>query len=245
MTGRFSLLPSLKYRRHLFSSSYRESFAPFIDQSSIDNSDKYLTDWTQQYRGGSLILKPKTIENISYILDICYRDRINVVTQGGNTGLVGGGVGINNEVILSLEKMNKIIDIDIVSGVAIVEAGCILETLTQGVAKYGYIVPWDLGAKGSCQIGGNVATNAGGLRMVKYGSMHQNILGLEVVQSNGVVLNMLRTLQKDNTGYHLKNIFIGSEGTLGIITKVAIKLQPMPTSTQVALLKVCTLLMFI
>ena len=134
--------------------------------------------------------------------------------------------------------MNKIIEFDEIAGTIICEAGVILETLNNYVSDRNFLVPFDLGAKGSCMIGGNIATNAGGLRVVKYGSIHNCLLGLEVVLPNGDILDMCRKIQKDNTGYHLKNLFVGSEGTIGIITKIVLKLVQKPTSSNVILVKV-------
>jgi len=211
-----------------------------LSEGKVEEIDitKYTTDWTKLYQGGSIVVKPSTTEDVVKIIEFCHQEKVPIVPQGGNTGLVGGQVGMRNEVIMSMEKMNKIISIDTISAIAVVEAGCILEVLNKETEKVGYILPLDLGSKGSCHIGGNVATNAGGLRLLRYGSLHQNVVGLEVVKADGSVLNMLRTLHKDNCGYHLKNIFIGSEGTLGVITKVAIQLRPMPRSIQVSLVKV-------
>ena len=124
--------------------------------------------------------------------------------------------------------MNTIRSFDSVSGALIADAGCVLEVLSQHIAPHGYIMPVDLGAKGSCHIGGNVATNAGGLRLLRYGSLHGTVLGLEVVMPDGTIIDQLSTLRKDNTGYDLKQLFIGAEGTLGIITGVSILTPPMP-----------------
>lgn len=159
-----------------------------------------------------------------------------VVPQGGNTGLVGGSVPVFDEVIINTRRMNNIISFDEVSGALVCEAGCILENLISFLDKQGFIMPLDLGAKGSCQIGGNVSTNAGGLRLVRYGSLHGTVLGLEVVLANGDVIDMLGTLRKDNTGYDLKHLFIGSEGSLGIITKVSILTPPKLSSVNIAFL---------
>ena len=153
--------------------------------------------------------------------------------MGGSVPLAGGG-----ELVLSMAKMNSILSIDQNEGVMVAEAGCVLENMNTAAAGHNYLVPLDLGAKGSCMIGGNVSTNAGGLRVIRYGSMHQNVLGLEVVQADGTVLNMLRQLPKDNCGYPLKHLFIGAEGTLGVITKVAIALAPFPVHRLVAMVKV-------
>jgi FAD/FMN-containing dehydrogenase len=128
---------------------------------------------------------------------------------------VGGQVGLKDEIILSLERLNKIIKIDPIALVGTMESGCILQDVNNLLEKQELMLPIDLGAKGSCQLGGNIATNAGGFRLLRYGSLQENILGLEVVQANGNILNMMKTLHKDNAGYHLKNLFIGSEGTLG------------------------------
>lgn len=207
--------------------------------------EKYCTDWTGTFKGGGVVCFPNSVDQISHALSYCNSHKIGVVCQGGNTGLVGGGVGLGTknqeELILSMARFNKILDIDTNSGILTCEAGCILEVLDQEVQKHGYIMPLDLGAKGSCMIGGNVATNAGGLRVIKYGSMHSNVLGLEVVQANGKVVDLLRSLQKDNTGYALKHLYIGSEGTLGVITKVSIKLAIKPKSSYVILTKVSSL----
>jgi len=204
-----------------------------------DEFKSYTTDWTHQYEGGGIVVFPRNSNDVSNIVKLCNDNNIAIVPQGGNTGLVGGSIGSNdNELIISLSKMNKIIEFDEVSGTVICEAGVILESLNTYANDRNFLVPFDLGAKGSCMIGGNVATNAGGLRVLKYGSIHNCLLGLEVVLANGEVLDMTRSLQKDNTGYHLKNMFVGSEGTLGIITKIVLKLVPKPTSSNVLVMKV-------
>ena len=135
---------------------------------------------------------------------------------------------MKDEVVLSLGSMNTIRSFDTVSGVLVADAGCVLEVLSQQIAPHGYIMPVDLGAKGSCHIGGNVATNAGGLRLLRYGSLHGTVLGLEVVMPDGTIIDQLSTIRKDNTGYDLKQLFIGAEGTLGVITGVSILTPPMP-----------------
>jgi len=157
------------------------------------------------------------------------------VPQGGNTGLVGGSIPVFDEVILSTARMNQIISFDEVSGILVCEAGCVLENLDNYLAERGFMMPLDLGAKGSCHIGGNASTNAGGLRYIRYGSLHGNILGLEAVLADGTVLDCLNTLRKDNTGYDLKQLFIGGEGTLGLITKLAILVPRRPAAMNVSL----------
>jgi FAD/FMN-containing dehydrogenase len=188
-----------------------------------------------KYHGKSkLVLRPTNALEVSKILEYCSERRLAVVPQGGNTGLVGGSVPLNDEIILSLNRMNKIHEFDSISGILTCDSGCILENLSNYLDKKGFIMPIDLGAKGSCHIGGNIATNAGGLRYVKYGSLHGSVLGLEVVTATGKILNLLSNLRKDNTGYDLKQLFIGSEGTLGIITKASILTPRKPKSIQVA-----------
>ncbi|XP_071916532.1 D-2-hydroxyglutarate dehydrogenase, mitochondrial-like isoform X2 [Coffea arabica] len=195
------------------------------------------TDWMGKYRGSSkLLLQPKNTEEVSQILKYCNSRCLAVVPQGGNTGLVGGSVPVFDEVIINVGLMRNILSFDKVSGVLVCEAGCILENLISFLDDEGFIMPLDLGAKGSCQIGGNVSTNAGGLRLLRYGSLHGSVLGLEAVLANGTVLDMLGTLRKDNTGYDLKHLFIGSEGSLGIVTKVSILTPPKLSSVNIAFL---------
>ncbi|KIY50640.1 FAD-binding domain-containing protein [Fistulina hepatica ATCC 64428] len=177
------------------------------------------------------ILKPRTTQQVSDIVRYCYEKRIGIVPQGGNTGLVGGSVPVNDELVLSLSNMNQVRKFDPVAGILVADAGCILEALIEYLAPKNHIMPLDLGAKGSCQIGGNVSTNAGGLRLLRYGSLHGSVLGLEVVLPNGQILDQLTTLRKDNTGYDLKQLFIGAEGTLGIVTGVSILTPPAPQAT--------------
>lgn len=197
----------------------------------------YLSDWTRTYRGqGSLVLKPKSTAQVSEIMKYCNQHNIAVVPQGGNTGLVGGGVPVFDEVVVSLSKMNKIGNFDDVSGILECDAGCVLETLDKYLQERGYIMPIDLGAKGSCHIGGNVATNAGGIHFLRYGSLHGSVLGVEAVLADGSIVNTISSCRKDNTGYDLKQLFIGSEGTLGIVTRISILCPPASKSKCVAFL---------
>jgi D-lactate dehydrogenase (cytochrome) len=208
----------------------------------ITNEDDLLffnEDWMRKYRGQSkLVLKPKTVEQVSEILKYCNDKCLAVVPQGGNTGLVGGSNPIFDEIIISLLNMNKIRSFDGVSGILKCDAGVILENADQFLAENGYIFPLDLGAKGSCHVGGTVATNAGGLRLLRYGSLHGSVLGLEVVLPDGTIYNSMHSLRKDNTGYDLKQLFIGAEGTIGIITGVSILCPSRPQSQNVAFLAV-------
>ncbi|XP_068630279.1 D-2-hydroxyglutarate dehydrogenase, mitochondrial [Battus philenor] len=186
-------------------------------------------DWIKNCRGQSkLVLKPKTTQEVSLILEYCNEKRLAVCPQGGNTGLVGGSVPVFDEIVVNFMLMNKIISLEELSGTLVCESGCILENLDNYVRERNLVMPLDLGAKGSCQIGGNVSTNAGGLRLLRYGNLHGSVLGVEAVKADGTVINCLRTLKKDNTGYHLKHLFIGSEGTLGLVTKVAIHCPALP-----------------
>ncbi|GLT82710.1 hypothetical protein SLE2022_010680 [Rubroshorea leprosula] len=195
------------------------------------------TDWMRRYKGSSkLLLQPRSTEEVSEILKYCNSRHLAVVPQGGNTGVVGGSVPVFDEVIINVGSMNKILALDKVSGILVCEAGCILENLISFLDNEGFVMPLDLGAKGSCQIGGNVSTNAGGFRLVRYGSLHGNVLGLEAVLANGDVLDMLNTSRKNNTGYDLKHLFIGSEGSLGIVTKVSILTPPKLSSVNIAFL---------
>ncbi|KAK8918747.1 hypothetical protein KSP39_PZI021902 [Platanthera zijinensis] len=240
----FSSASTSTKRNPYFSTVSLDDVRHFVDilghKSVIQDEDRLLAaniDWMRKYKGSSqLLLLPKNTEEVSKILQYCNTRCLAVVPQGGNTGLVGGSVPVYDEVIINLSSMDKNISFDKVNGILICEAGCILENLNSFLANEGYIMPLDLGAKGSCQIGGNVSTNAGGLHFIRYGSLHGNILGLEVILADGTILDMLTTLRKDNTGYDLKHIFIGSEGTLGIITKVAVLTPCKPSSTNVAFL---------
>uniref|UniRef100_A0A8C7E278 D-2-hydroxyglutarate dehydrogenase, mitochondrial n=1 Tax=Naja naja TaxID=35670 RepID=A0A8C7E278_NAJNA len=194
-------------------------------------------DWLKSVRGCStLLLKPRTTMEVSQILKYCNEKNLAVNPQGGNTGLVGGSVPVFDEIILSTGLMNQIISFDHISGILICQAGCILENLNQYLEPKGFVMPLDLGAKGSCHIGGNVATNAGGLRLLRYGSLRGTVLGLEVVLADGSILNCLTSLRKDNTGYDLKQLFIGSEGTLGIVTAVSILCPRKPNAVNLAFL---------
>ncbi|KAG5873084.1 hypothetical protein JTB14_011109 [Gonioctena quinquepunctata] len=216
---------------------FRDLLGP--DRVITDPADceGFNVDWIKNVRGYSrCVLKPKTTHEVSNILSFCNERRIAVCPQGGNTGLVGGSVPVFDEIVLWMGLMNKIISIDETSGILVCQAGCILENLDDNLAERDLMMPIDLGAKGSCHIGGMVSTNAGGLRLLRYGNLHGSVLGVEAVKANGQVVDGLSTLKKDNTGYHLKHIFIGSEGTLGIVTKVAIHCPPKPKAINLAFL---------
>ncbi|PRP81410.1 hypothetical protein PROFUN_11031 [Planoprotostelium fungivorum] len=204
-------------------------------EEDADGVASYNTDWMKKYKGnGSLVLRPKTTEQVSEILKYANERKLAIVPQGGNTGLVGGSVPVFDEVVLSTALMSHIEEFDDVSGVVTCQAGVVLGNLESFLHPKGYTVPLDLGAKGSCHIGGNVATNAGGLRLLRYGSLHGNVLGVEAVLADGTIIDCASTLRKDNTGYDIKQLFIGSEGTLGIITKVVLLTPPKPQAVNVA-----------
>ncbi|KAB2061689.1 hypothetical protein ES319_A10G102800v1 [Gossypium barbadense] len=240
----FSSASTLVQRNPSFSTLNSDDISYFKgllgEKSVIQDEDRLETvntDWMHKYKGSSkLLLLPRSTEEVAQILRYCNSRCLAVVPQGGNTGLVGGSVPVFDEVIVNVSSMKNIISFDKVSGILVCEAGCILENLISFLDNQGFIMPLDLGAKGSCQIGGNVSTNAGGLRLVRYGSLHENVLGLEAVLANGDVLDMLGTLRKDNTGYDLKHLFIGSEGSLGIVTKVSILTPPKLSSVNIAFL---------
>nr|CAD7394669.1 unnamed protein product [Timema cristinae] len=231
-------------KRHNFAlldSNHVQFFKSILGQDRVltdaEELETYNIDWLKMVRGSSkIVLKPKTTEEVSQILRFCNSENLAVCPQGGNTGLVGGSVPVFDEVIMSTALMNNIISLDELSGVLVCQAGCILETLETYLQDRGLMMPLDLGAKGSCHIGGNVSTNAGGLRLLRYGSLQGNVLGIEAVKADGEVIDCLSCLKKDNTGYHLKHLFIGSEGTLGLVTKVAIHCPPNPKSTNTAFL---------
>ena len=200
-----------------------------IDQTIIKN---YTTDWRGEFIGSSkLVIFPDSLKKISQIMKICQKENISIVPQGGNTGLVGGGVprSNKNEIIINLSKINKIREIDLLGNSITVEGGCVLENVKKELYKVEREFPLSMGSKGNCQIGGNIATNAGGLNVIKYGTIRQNILGLEAVLPNGEIYSSLKNIKKNNTGLDLKQLLIGSEGILGIITAAMVQIYPLPT----------------
>lgn len=206
-----------------------------VNADATSDIEPFNEDWLHKYKGQCrLVLKPASTGDVSNILKYCNQHKLAVVPQGGNTGLVGGSVPVFDEIVINMSRMNTIHSFDEVSGSLVVDAGCILESVDQFLASKGYIFPLDLGAKGSCHIGGNVATNAGGLRLLRYGSLHGNVLGLEVVTPDGTIMNDLCTLRKNNTGYDLKQLHVGAEGTIGIITKVSVQCPQRSSAVNVA-----------
>ena len=195
----------------------------------------YLTEERDLFHGRSpLVLRPGSTAEISAICRLASEHRIALVPQGGNTGLVGGQTPHNGEVVISTRRMDKIRDIDTASNTMTCEAGVVLQVAQERAAAVDRLFPLSLGAEGSCTIGGNLSTNAGGTTALAYGVAREMALGLEVVLADGRVLNGLSKLKKDNTGYDLRNLFIGAEGTLGIITAATLKLFPKPRAVETA-----------
>jgi FAD/FMN-containing dehydrogenase len=202
-----------------------------------EDTKSYFTDWRRQYSGtAECVVRPASTREVAAVMALCARDAIAVVPQGGNTGLVGGSVptGQRREIVLSLNRLNRIRAIDVLNDTATVEAGCVLAAVQRAAEEVGRLFPLSLAAEGSCQIGGNLSTNAGGVNVLRYGTAREQVLGLEVVLPDGRVWDGLRALRKDNTGYDLKQLFLGAEGTLGIITAAVLRLFPRPTATATA-----------
>jgi FAD/FMN-containing dehydrogenase len=199
----------------------------------------YLEEERGTYHGAAqAVLRPASTEEVAAIVKICAAARLPIFPQGGNTGLSGGAVPWEDGhgVVLSLGRMNRVRDIDPIDYSITVEAGCILAEVQKAAAAVDRLFPLSLGAEGSCQIGGNISTNAGGIAVLRYGNTRALVLGIEVVLPDGRVWNGLRALRKDNTGYDLKQLFIGGEGTLGIITAATLRLFPMPQEVETAFL---------
>lgn len=187
----------------------------------------HLSEWRNRWRGSTpLLVKPATTEEVSRVLVICSETSTPIVPQGGNTGLVGGQIPTQGELLLSLERMDDIRSVSASDNTMTVDAGAVLGKVQLAAEKAGRLFPLSLAAEGSCTIGGNLSTNAGGINVLRYGMSRDLVLGLEVVLADGRILDMMRGLRKDNTGYDLKQLFIGAEGTLGIITGATLKLFP-------------------
>ncbi|WP_421693484.1 FAD-binding oxidoreductase [Aestuariivirga sp.] len=203
--------------------------------------DGYMREWRQIWQGRSpLVLRPGSTEEVSRILAIANETRTAIVPQSGNTGLCGGQIPTDagTEVVLSLDRMTRILDVDPADNTITVEAGAILKSVQDAAAAVDRLFPLSLASEGSCRIGGNLSTNAGGLNVIAYGNTRDLCLGLEVVLADGEVWNGLKRLRKDNTGYDLRDLFIGAEGTLGIITKAVMKLVPRPRSWETGFIAV-------
>jgi FAD/FMN-containing dehydrogenase len=204
----------------------------------------FATDWRKRWFGKPLaVVRPGTTAEVASIMKLCAEARTPVVPQGGNTGLCGGATPdqTGREIVLNLARMNRVRAIDPINNTLTAEAGCVLAQLQQAADEAQRLFPLSLAAEGSCQIGGNLSTNAGGVQVLRYGNTRDLVLGLEVVLPSGEVWDGLRGLRKDNTGYDLKQLFIGAEGTLGVITAAVLKLYPKPRGRATAVAALATL----
>lgn len=203
----------------------------------------YLQSWRDNWVGTSpAVVRPTTTDEVAAVVKICAETGTRIVPQGGRTGVTGASQPQNDssEIVLSLERMNKILALDLANDTMTVEAGCILEDIRAAAQNAGRLFPLNFGSVGSCQIGGNISTNAGGVNVIRFGNTRNLIMGLEVVLHDGRIWNGLRGLRKDNAGYDMKQIFIGAEGTLGIVTAAVLRLFPRPRGTATALLAVAS-----
>ncbi|MEQ8192871.1 MAG: FAD-binding oxidoreductase [Rhodospirillales bacterium] len=197
--------------------------------------EPYILEQRGYYRGAcDFVARPASTEAVAAVVSICAQEGIPITPQSGNTGLMGGGVP-NGGIVLSLSRLNRVREVDRLNYTMTVEAGCILADIQAAAKDADCLFPLSLGAEGSCQIGGNLSTNAGGVNVLRYGNARDLVLGLEVVLPDGRIWNGLRGLRKDNTGYDLKQLFVGAEGTLGIITAAVLKLFPYPKSKETAM----------
>jgi FAD/FMN-containing dehydrogenase len=210
---------------------------------SVEDSAPYLQDRRGRFEGKALcIVRPSSTQEVARVVTACVEAGVSIVPQGGNTGLVTGSVTdtTGEQVLLSLSRMNIVREVDPLNFTMTVEAGCILQDLQTAAENVDRLLPLSLAAQGSCQIGGNLSTNAGGVQVLRYGNARDLVLGLEVVLADGRIWNGLRALRKDNTGYDLKQCFLGAEGTLGIITAAVLKLFPRPVDPACAMVAVAS-----
>lgn len=211
-----------------------DALGPQGVQTAPDDLAPYLREWRGRYQGAAAaVLRPDSTKAVSAAVKLCTEAGCPMTPQGGNTGLVGGAVA-EGGVVLSLERMNRIRNMDAAAYTITVEAGCVLADVQAAARGAGRLFPLSLGAEGTCQVGGNLSTNAGGVHVLRYGNARDLALGLEVVLPGGRVWDGLRALRKDNTGYALKHLFIGAEGTLGVITAAVLKLFPRPAHVETA-----------
>jgi FAD/FMN-containing dehydrogenase len=201
----------------------------------------FLTDWRRRYTGSAqAVVRPATTAEVAAVVTLCAQARTPIVPQGGNTGLVGGATpdASGRAIVLSLTRLNRVREVDPVNGTITAEAGCVLQQVQQVAREAGRLFPLSLAAEGSATIGGNLSTNAGGTQVLRYGNARDLTLGVEVVLPSGETWHGLRALRKDNTGYDLRDLFIGAEGTLGVITAACLKLYPLPRGQATAILAV-------
>jgi len=228
MTATIDFTPLLSALRHVVGDAY------VLTEGDLTG---YEQDWRKRERGHALaVVRPATTREVSAVVKACAAAGVSLVPQGGNTGLVAGSTpdASGRQVVLNLGRMAAIRQLDADNLTVTVEAGCVLQNLQQAMEQQGFLFPLSLAAEGSCMIGGNLASNAGGTQVLRYGNARELCLGLEVVTPQGDVWNGLSGLRKDNTGYDLRNLFVGSEGTLGVITAATLKLYPLPAATLTA-----------
>ena len=217
---------------------FGEMLGPLGVVTEPSTVEPHVIDWRKRTRGATLaVLRPSTTAEVALAVALCAQRAIGIVPQGGNTGQCAAAIPSSDgrQVVLSLSRMHRIRQIDEQNNTMIVEAGCVLKTIQETAARIDRLFPLSLGAEGSCQIGGNLATNAGGTAVLRYGNAREMVLGLEVVLPDGAIWDGLRALRKDNTGYDLKQLFLGAEGTLGIVTAAVLKLYPLPRASATAL----------
>jgi FAD/FMN-containing dehydrogenase len=219
----------------------QERLADIVGAANVltapQDTKPYFTDWRRQYSAAAeCVVRPASTQEVSQVVALCAHEDVAIVPQGGNTGLVGGSVptGARRELVLALGRINRIRALDVLNDTVTVEAGCVLSAVQRAADEAGRLFPLSLAAEGSCQIGGNLSTNAGGVNVLRYGNARELVLGLEVVLPDGRVWDGLRSLRKDNTGYDLKQIFLGAEGTLGVITAAVLRLYPRPSAAATA-----------
>ncbi|QTL02950.1 FAD-binding oxidoreductase [Aquabacter sp. L1I39] len=226
-------------------SSFLSRLETLLDSRGLvtapDDMAPHLVDWRGLFRGEALaVVRPRTAQEVAAVVAACAEAGVAVVPQGGNTGLAGGAVPVGPapQILLSLSRLNAIRKVDRVGMLMEVEAGCILQTAQEAARAAGRLLPVSLAAEGTAQVGGVISTNAGGINVLRYGMTRQLVLGLEVVLADGTLVNALRPLRKDNAGYDWKQLFIGSEGTLGLVTAAVLRLVPAPQHKVTALLAV-------
>ncbi len=198
-----------------------------------DDQAPYLTEWRERWPGkAAMVVAPASTEEVSAIVKYCAANKIAITPQGGNTGLVGGQIPLGHEILISMNRIRMVHEVSALDNTMVVDAGLVLAEAQNAAMEKNRLFPLSIGSEGSCQIGGIISTNAGGVNVLRYGNTRDLVLGLEAVLPNGEVWNGLNKLRKDNTGYDLKQLLIGGEGTLGLITKAVLKLFPVPVQTQ-------------
>jgi FAD/FMN-containing dehydrogenase len=221
-------------------SSIGQSLAAIVGASNVFEGagieERYRVDIMAKYVSTpGFVVRPGSTEEVAAVVKLAAQANLSITPLGGRTGVVGGGTAKDGAIVLSLERMNKVLEVDAASMTMTVEAGATLQATHESAEANGLFMPLDLGARGSATIGGNIATNAGGNRVLRWGMMRDMVLGLEAVLANGSVVSSLTKALKDNAGYNWKHLFIGSEGTLGVITRAVLRLRPLPVSSQTAL----------